>query len=176
MLVTNDRRLFDEVRTLSNHGRRQTQARQFWPEVVGYKYKLSNIQAALGLAQLERIDELVAGKRRIFEYYKQSFAGLPVSMNPEPEGTTNGFWMPTIVVHKTVRFDRDGLLRDFYEADIDGRVFFWPLSQLPMFSPKPENRVSYDIHSRAVNLPTYHDLTEAEMDRVVSVVKGHLRS
>lgn len=176
MFVTNDRALFEKVQTLSNHGRRRTQTKQFWPDVVGFKYKLSNIQAALGLGQLERINELVAGKRRVFEYYKRSLADCPLTMNIEPSGTTNGFWMPTFVVHSAVKFDRDALLRDFKEANIDGRVFFWPLSMLPMFSPRPENRVSYDLYQRAMNLPSYHELSEHEMDRVVAIVRRRVVS
>src|SRR5437899_8638188 len=98
MFVTNDDDLYDKVLTLSNHGRARGQTKQFWPDVVGFKYKMSNIQAAIGCAQMERFDELIAGKRRVFEYYSVHLDGLPLRMNPEPAGTANGFWMPTIVV------------------------------------------------------------------------------
>jgi perosamine synthetase len=148
--------------------------RQFWPDAVGFKYKMSNLQAAIGCAQVERIDELIAAKRRIFAYYAHALRGLPLRMNPEAEGTQNGFWMPTLVVDAGVPFERDALLSAFKQDDIDGRVFFWPLSMLPMFEQRPENAVSYGLYARAVNLPTYHDLTEAEMDRVVARVKQHL--
>jgi perosamine synthetase len=174
MFVTNDDDLYEKVLTLSNHGRSRGQTRQFWPDVVGYKYKISNIQAAIGCAQMERIEELVGGKRRIFAYYKENFRGLPLKMNPEPQGTKNGYWMPSIVVDQEVHFDRDALLADFKADNIDGRVFFWPLSMLPMFEKKPENAVSYDLYQRAVNLPTYHDLTEQEMDRAIKIVRRHL--
>ncbi|MCR4298355.1 MAG: DegT/DnrJ/EryC1/StrS family aminotransferase, partial [Gallionella sp.] len=69
MFVTNDDALYERVLALSNHGRARGQTKQFWPDMVGFKYKMSNIQAAIGCAQMERIDELVAGKRRIFTYY-----------------------------------------------------------------------------------------------------------
>ena len=133
LFVTNDDDLYEKVLTLSNHGRSMWQTRQFWPDVVGFKYKMSNIQAAIGCAQMERIEELVDGKRRIFAYYKENFRGLPLEMNPEPQGTKNGYWMPSIVVDQEVHFDRDALLADFKADNIDGRVFFWPLSILPMF-------------------------------------------
>src|SRR5439155_7847520 len=93
MFVTNDDDLYDKVLTLSNHGRARGQTKQFWPDVVGFKYKMSNIQAAIGCAQMERIDDLIAGKRRVFEYYAAHLRDLPISMNPEPAGTVNGFWM-----------------------------------------------------------------------------------
>jgi len=174
MFATNDRDLFERVLTLSNHGRARGQTRQFWPDEVGFKYKMSNIQAAIGCAQMERIDELIEGKRRVFASYARQLADLPVRMNPEPEGTQNGFWMPTIVVDEDVPFDRQALLVEFQASEIDGRVFFWPLSMLPMFDRVPENRVSYGLFERAINLPTYHDLTDDQIARVTSIVRRRL--
>jgi perosamine synthetase len=74
IFVTDDDALYERVLTLSNHGRARHETRQFWPEAIGYKYKMSNAQAAIGCAQLERVDELVAGKRRVFEYYRTRLA------------------------------------------------------------------------------------------------------
>jgi perosamine synthetase len=174
MFVTNDNVLYERVMTLSNHGRARSEMRQFWPSAIGYKYKMSNIQAAIGCAQMERIDELIAGKRRVFTYYRDRLADLPLSMNPEPAGTTNGYWMPTIVVDDHVPFERDELMAAFQADNIDGRVFFWPLSRFPMFTCEDQrtaNCVSERIHRRAVNLPTYHDLPDQAMDRVVQLVR-----
>ena len=176
MFVTNDSALHEKVLTLSNHGRARGQTRQFWPDAIGFKYKMSNIQAAIGCAQMERVDELLADKRRIFLYYQDRLRDLPLAMNPEPEGSTNGYWMPSIVVAPGQAFDREALLAAFKDDHIDGRVFFWPLSMLPMFEPAPWNTVSYGLHQRAVNLPSYHGLTETDMDRVVGVVRSALRA
>ena len=175
MFATNDAALFEHVLTLSNHGRARGQTKQFWADMVGFKYKMSNLQAAIGCAQLERIDELIAGKRRVFERYAAEFAGLPVCMNPEPEGTRTGYWMPTIVVDQGVPFDRSALLEEFRANEIDGRVFFWPLSMLPMFERVPGNRVSYGLFERAVNLPTYHDLRDDEIARVAALVRRRIQ-
>tara|TARA_B100000579_G_scaffold435858_1_gene460193 strand:- start:866 stop:1966 length:1101 start_codon:yes stop_codon:yes gene_type:complete len=174
MFVTDNTDLYQKVLTLSNHGRDQAQMRQFWPDVVGYKYKMSNLQAAVGCAQIQRMNELVSGKRRVFEYYKYRLDGLPLTMNPEPPETRNGYWMPNIIVDEGVNFSRENLLADFKEEGIDGRVFFWPLSMLPMFKDSPQNKISYSLCIRGVNLPTYHDLTEKDMDRVVKVISRHI--
>lgn len=174
MFVTNDDELAAQLLTLSNHGRRAGQTRQFWPDQIGFKYKMSNIQAAIGCAQIERIDELMAAKKQIFRYYREQLRSLPVSMNPEPEGTVNGYWMPTMIVRDGVPFDRQKLLDAFREEQIDGRTFFWPLSMLPMFQERRENSVSYSLCLRGINLPSYHDITEAELQRVVGVVKRML--
>lgn len=171
MFVTNDPDLYEHVLTLSNHGRARGQTKQFWPDMVGFKYKMSNIQAAIGCGQIERIDNLIAAKRRIFKTYEMALSGLPLKMNPEPPGTVNGYWMPTIVVDPDISFVRDDLLMDFRQNEIDGRVFFWPLSMLPLFEARPENEVSYNLFARSVNLPTYHDLAGEEMERVIRTVQ-----
>lgn len=174
IFVTNDDALHERVLTLSNHGRARGEARQFWPERVGFKYKMSNIQAAIGCAQLERIDELIAGKRRVFESYRQALVNLPLTMNPEPPGTVNGYWMPTMVVDEGESFDRDSLLDAFKANRIDGRVFFWPLSSLPPFESRSDNTTASALHSRAVNLPSYHALSGENIARVASLVANHL--
>lgn len=175
IFVTNDEILYERVLTLSNHGRARGETRQFWPERIGFKYKLSNVQAAIGCAQLERVNELVAGKRRIFDYYRDTLAGLPLSMNPEPVGTTNGYWMPTIMINDDIEFNREALLERIKSDNIDGRVFFWPLSSLPPFEPRPEHIVSRSLSQRGLNLPSYHDIRPEEMARVSSHIVAALR-
>lgn len=170
LFVTNDPELYEHVLTLSNHGRARHQTKQFWPDMIGFKYKMSNLQAAVGCAQVERIDELIAAKRRIFHAYQSGLQSLPLTMNPEKPGTTNGYWMPSIVVNEGVEFDRQRLLDKFAAENIDGRVFFWPLSSLPMFEAKPANLVSYTIYNRACNLPSYTDLAEEDISRVCQAV------
>lgn len=175
MFVTSDDTLYERVLTLSNHGRARGEIRQFWPERIGFKYKMSNVQAAIGCAQVERIDELIAGKRRVFETYRNALAGLPISMNPEPPGTTNGYWMPTLVVEKGTPFDRDTLLSAFRADNIDGRVFFWPLSWLSLFEARSTTAVSSSISRRAINLPSYHDLDDEGVTRVSMAIQSVLR-
>ena len=82
----------------------------------------------------------------------------------------NGYWMPTIVPDAGATFDREALLAAFKADNIDGRVFFWPLSSLPMFEARPAHVISHALSAQAVNLPSYHDLTATEMDRVSALV------
>jgi perosamine synthetase len=171
MFVTNDSRLYEHVLTLSNHGRIKGQSKQFWPEMIGFKYKMSNIQAAIGCGQMERIEELIARKRQIFAYYSERLNGLAgVSMNAEAEGTTIGAWMPNAVFEPRTGVSSEALQAAFSAADIDARVFFHPLSSLPMFEPRRGNHFAWDIPGRAINLPSYHDMTDVELTRVVDVV------
>ena len=173
MFVTNDPALYEHVLTLSNHGRARGQTKQFWPDMVGFKYKMSNIQAAIGCAQLERISELVGRKREIFQYYSEHLGNLlGLKMNPEKPGTINGYWMPTVVFAPESGVTGERLLEVFKAENIDGRVFFHPLSSLPMFQPKLTNRDSYTISTHSINLPSYHDLGLSEMNRVLNVISN----
>ena len=177
MFVTDDPTLFEKVLTLSNHGRARGQKKQFWPTEVGFKYKMSNIQAAIGCAQMERIDALISRRREILYYYRRSLEALPrVSVNPEPHGTINGAWMPTAVFEPETGVTREGLQSAFAAENIDARIFFHPLSSLSMFEARRENRVAWDIPRRAINLPAYHDMTDSEQDRVLLVISECLTS
>lgn len=171
MFVTSDDALYEKVLTLSNHGRARGQTRQFWPDVVGFKYKMSNLQAAIGCAQMERVADLVKRKRGIFQYYADRLLLLPgVAMNPEKPGTVNGYWMPTVVFDAETGVTREMMQAAFLRENIDARVFFYPLSGLPMFEDRPQNLHSWDIPGRAINLPTYHDMTDREQDAVASII------
>lgn len=171
MFVTNDAKLYEWVLTLSNHGRARGQTKQFWPDAVGFKYKISNIQAAIGCAQMKRIEELTCRKREILAVYRENLEKLPgLRMNPEPEGTVNGAWMPTVVFAPETGITRERLQAAFTAENVDARVFFWPLSSLSMFEPVKTNVIAWDIPERAINLPSYHDITTAEISRVIAVL------
>jgi perosamine synthetase len=172
MFVTNDTELFERVLTLSNHGRARGQAKQFWPEEVGFKYKMSNIQAAIGCAQMERIEELIGRKREILGIYREHLSGLDgLTMNPEPPGTVNGAWMPTVVFAQETGITRETLQAAFIAERIDARVFFWPLSSLPMFDSSASSVWAYSIPRRSINLPSYHDITMANLYKIVRILQ-----
>mgnify|MGYP006073897575 CR=1 FL=1 len=174
MFVTNDSNLYKHVLTLSNHGRSVDQTKQFWPDMVGFKYKMSNIQAAIGCGQVERIDELTAKKKKILKTYKHAFSEYEgVKLNPEPKNVSNGAWMPTIYFDKKLGITSENLQKEFHKNNIDARVFFWPLSSLPFFKDanQPNNIFSNEIPKTSINLPSYHDMTEEEMERVINVCK-----
>lgn len=172
MFVANDDAFYEHVFTLSNHGRARGQSRQFWPDMIGFKYKMSNIQAAIGCAQMERIEALIARKREIFQYYAENLLKLPgVSMNPERAGTINGYWMPTAVFEPSTLVTREKLQAAFASENIDARVFFWPLTSTPPFQSPSQNKAAYRIPVHAVNLPSYNDLQVNDQDRVIAVIR-----
>ena len=171
MFVTNDTELYKKVLMLSEHGRGELSP-MFWPETIGYKYKMSNIQAAMGVAQLERINELVDDKRRVMAEYRDALKGLGLEMNPEPKGCYNSYWMPTVVAQPPTT--RGGFLREFSRDHIDSRIFFHPLSSLKMFKDCYKNVNAWDIPTRAINLPSFYGMTEGQINRVSNAVKAAL--
>lgn len=171
MFVTNDDALYETVLTLSNHGRARGQSKQFWPDMVGFKYKISNIQAAIGCAQMERIDELITEKRRIFHFYQGELSTVKgVRMNPEPRGTQNGFWMPTVVFDEETGVTCEKLQTALKDENADARVFFSPLSVLEFFDTA-YNPVAASLPGRSINLPSYHGITGDEQRRVLGALK-----
>lgn len=170
MLVTDDMKLYERICTLNNHGRAKGDPRQFWASVVGYKYKMSNIQAAIGCAQMERIEELTARRRDLFFQYREHLSGLPLAMNPvPPPGQTYGYWMPTVVFTKSSGVTQQEILQKFRENNIDGRSFFAPLSNQAHFN-RSDCVCSADIWKRAINLPAYHEMSQDNVARVCSVI------
>jgi perosamine synthetase len=174
MLITNESEVIERARILNDHGRNPKVGKTFWMEEYGYKYKMSNLQAAMGCAQIERVEELVAKKREVFSWYRELLAGVPCQLNPELEGTRNSYWMPTAIFDKSVKFDREKLFAAMKNNNIDSRPFFYPLTDLPVFESKPENNIAYDIYPRGVNLPSYHDLRREDVEYVCSTIRKYL--
>lgn len=173
MLVTDRQDLFERAQILRDHGRQPGDV-QFFNTEVAHKYKMSSMQAALGLAQLERIDELVQRKRDIFGLYREAFADADgIVMNAEPVGTVNSCWMITAVWDRAWDRDKNETVQAMRNNGVDVRPFFHPLSSLPAYhgwdgiaKAARQNVVSYDISERAVNLPSGFNLTNGDVSRV----------
>ncbi len=166
MLVTSDPALLERARYMNDHGRDPHTA--FVNTAIGYKYKMSNLQAALGLGQLERIEELVAKRRLNFQWYRDRLAGVPgLTLNVERPWARNIYWMSSIVLGDEFSLGRDQVMAGLKQRDIDSRPFFLPISSFPMFENRRDaNPVAYKLSNRAINLPSGHNLTEADVDRV----------
>lgn len=170
MLVTDNKQLYEKVSMLNNHGREKNEKKQFWASDVGYKFKMSNLQAAIGCAQMKRIESLIQRRREIFFLYNELLEPLHgLRMNPIPQGNEKyGYWMPTLIFPDPKI--RDLVLEDFQKRNIDGRIFFHPLSSLTMFKKCKQNTICYDLAPRGLNLPSYHDLTTNDIEMCCSII------
>jgi perosamine synthetase len=175
MLVTSDERIFERAKFLGDHGRDPHVA--FRIAEIGYKYKLSNVQAALGLAQLERIEELVAKKRLIHRWYQARLGALPgIQLNVERPWARNIYWMTSVVLDDALCVRRDDVIAGLKARGVDSRPFFPPISSFPMFASRAlQNPVAYHVAARGINLPSGHGLTEDDVDRVCTELREVLR-
>ena len=182
MFVTNNEEIFERAQFLRDHGRSRSDYKNFYNTEIAYKYKMSDLQAAFGLAQLKRISELLGKKRQIFQWYKmrlESVAGI--TLNPEPAGFLNSCWMTTIVLDPAFRLTTIEIRHRFDEHGIDVRPFFHPMSSLPAFASYSQvdearkiNVAAYSISPRAFNLPSALQLEEAQVDKVCNLLKTFL--
>ncbi len=170
MLLTNDRKIIEKARYFNDHCKDPKKA--FWNLDIGYKYKMSNFQAACGLAQLERIKELTEKKRKIFSWYKERLVDIPgIQLNIEKPHTKNTYWMVTVVFDKRYHINKEKLIEEFNKFNIQTRPFFYPLSSLPAIKCKVDTPVSFDISPRAINLPCGLDITEKQVNYICECLK-----
>lgn len=178
LLATNRDDILNRVLHLRDHGREQGD-RYFFNTEVGFKYRMSAMQAALGTAQLERVDALLVRKREIFGWYREGLAGVAgLRLNAPAAGTEATYWMVTILLDPGYRWDKRRLQDALATESIDTRPFFHPLSSLPAYQRHPASRgaaernpVAYSISPWGLNLPSALNLTRADVDRVCTVLK-----
>jgi perosamine synthetase len=173
MLLTDDETLFQRCISLSDHGRLPGDI-MFFNREVAFKYRMSGLQAALGLAQLERLDELIEYKRQTFRWYRDRLAGVNgLTLNSEAADVFNTYWMVTAVLDADLDISKETMISRLAKSGIDTRPFFYPLSVLPAYRDHPSsagaherNRVSHDIAWRGINLPSAYSVNEQAVDRV----------
>ena len=153
--------------------------------MVGFKYKMSNIQAAIGCAQIQRIEELINKKRAILESYKAAFENFDIpfwGFNSEPNDCSIGAWMTTAILDEPSENSNisEILQLNLKSKGIDVRSFFVPLSSTPPFKHLVVERVvnnwAYRIPPAAINLPCSHDIKEIDISHVSNSIKIALAS
>ena len=170
----------EKISTIESQGRMPGKHIQFWVDELGLKYKMSNIQAALGLAQLQRADEIVSRRREIFSWYQDELSNVTdIAMNPEPQEVLNSYWQPTVVLGNSYDISlqiRNQLITDFNNDNIALRPLFYPVSMFPMYLDKECNKVSWSIFFRGFNLPSYYALERVDVVYVCDRFKEAISS
>lgn len=173
LLATDDDEIYAVAEKLRDHGRTPGD-RTFFNDQIGFKYKISALQAALGLAQLERIDELVDKKREIFAWYEMRLADRAgVTLNHDSATMRSSFWMVTAIVSPDYGHTAETLMAGLDEHNVDSRPFFHPLSTLPAYRGHPSaigsrerNPVGHALSPYGVNLPSGLQLTRDDVEYV----------
>jgi perosamine synthetase len=166
MITTNDDTLAVRIRLLRNQGMQPD--RRYWFPVVGYNYRMTNICAALGLAQLERVKKTLAARKRVAEWYSHYLSSNPSLILPTTEPwATHVFWMYTILLTDHVIKSRDEIMKVLDEQGIETRPIFYPMHQIPPYRRGNQRFPNADFcSSRGICLPTHSLLTEDDVKRI----------
>jgi len=176
ILLTNDRELYDRACLLASMGRTDSQA-VYWCDELGYQYTIGNLAAALALAQVERIEELVARKRQIFHWYEQRLADVPgLKLIREQPGCRSNYCYPGLLLEDSVGIGRDDVLARLKALNIHFRPAHPRMSRFPMFEQRFPNPVAAKVEQRGMTMASAANLDEDDIDFVckslVDIVGG----
>lgn len=170
-VVTNDGKLAKRLRFLKDHA--MDPKRRYWHPEIGFNFRMTNIQAALGCAQLERFNSLIEKRQQLIDSYREKFSDLPVRINPSEEWAKPAPWLTTMLLPKGCKADE--LSKMLREIGIDSRPFFVPLDTMPPYnnfrrmssSGEAGCPVAYDLYERGIILPT---IPSAQNNRLITRV------
>ena len=171
MCVTSSPELNEKLIQLKNHG--MSKEKYYWHDVVGYNYRLTNLQASIGLAQLERIEEIHAGRKKYEDKYYNVLLKHDFVIQKTFEDRERITWLVSVLIPKSK--DRGDFIDLLKSKGIDIRPFFYQLSSMPIYQQyaQSENRVSANIASRGVSLPTYE--SEMSINKILNILNNILK-
>jgi len=168
MVVTNDDRLANRIRQLKGQG--MDPNRRYWFPMVGYNYRMTNVAAAIGVAQLEKIEWHLRQRLEVAKWYREQLAGIHgVGYQCEKEWARHVYWMVSIVLDDDVSSSRDEVMAHLQECGVESRPVFYPMHTLPPYqrsSQKDDFPVAERIAQRGINLPTWAGLSKKDVQFV----------
>jgi len=177
MIIFKDEEVAERAAMLRDHGMQKT--RRYWHQEIGYNYRLTNIQAAIGVAQFERLEEFVSAKRRIAKTYNETLSKISFFQTPvERPDVINSYWLYTFMVNPSAPFTRDELINYLSLQRIETRPVFFPMHHMPPYVSfgQPENlKVSKQISECGMSLPSSVNLTELELVHICNQINVFLK-
>jgi perosamine synthetase len=174
MCLTDDEDLANRMRILRDHGMNPN--KRYWYDVVGFNYRMTNLQAAVGAAQVDKLDMLVARRRQLAEWYNDAFRGLAVrgliTRPPEMPWAKSVYWMYSILLEDGFGMTRDELIAALKDKGIETRPLFYPLHLMPPYQDQNSKRfpVAEDLSRRGLNLPSGFRIGEEEVNRIAGAI------
>jgi len=169
MITTNNEALYEKMKYLRDHA--MSKEKRYWHTEIGFNYRMTNLQAALGVAQLERMDELLNKKKEIFKWYEEYLKNTPnIKLNFQKDGYKNVYWMICLEIIGYDEEKRDRLMQKLKEKGIDSRPFFYPISDMPMYE-KTDTSITHKVYQRGINLPSFFDITQKEVKYICEELK-----
>lgn len=176
MVTTDDKKLADMIKKLRGQG--VNSAKRYWHDMVAYNYRMTNMQAAVGLAQLENVDWHMEARKRVANIYQKYLKKIEqyVQVQYVPQNIENAFWMNSIVLKDNVDLSRDEVMRKMEEKYIEMRPLFYPMHIMPPYEDKCVTfPIAEKLASRGMNLPSHAELTEDNIRYIVECLSDIIK-
>lgn len=175
MVVTDDDALAQRLRTLKDLA--HDPKKRFWHAELGFNYRMTNLQAALGLGQLESIETFVERKRSMAKRYAQGLSGIPgLTLPGSLPGSLNVHWMYAVLLDENFGCTRDAFRSSLREKGIDTRDFFYPLHTMPIGKPYTSSREQFPVTDaiamRGCYLPSGLAISDSEIDTIIDAIRA----
>ena len=171
MITTNSKKLSEKIRLLKNHG--MDKKRPYYHPIIGYNYRLTNLQAALGLAQLEQIKKLLAKRTQIAKIYENLLSQIPgIVLQPKEEEVSPVCWLFSLRITQSFGTSSKKVITHLKKHGIDARPFFITLPKLPMYQTKKQFPIADQVSQEGINLPTFVGLTKKQQQLIVRVLQN----
>ena len=175
MLITNDGEIAEKARMLRDHC--MSKEKRYWHSSIGYNYRMTNLQAAVGMAQMERIEEFIAIKRRNAQLYNALLAKVPgITLPPEQLWAKNIYWMYSILVEENFGLSHDELMFRFKENGIDSRPFFYPIHTMPPYKSGESYPITEELSRKGINLPSAVTLSIEQIEKICLIIRAANKS
>ncbi|MBW2003581.1 MAG: aminotransferase class I/II-fold pyridoxal phosphate-dependent enzyme [Deltaproteobacteria bacterium] len=176
MLTTDDLNIIRRARILRDHG--MDPERKYFHPYLGFNYRMTNLQAALGCAQLERVDDILLSKKKIYQWYIEGLKDISVlEMPPNNEWSESVYWMFSVILdEEKAQITRDQLLQALKDRNVEGRPLFYPAHLMPIYNTGQTLPVTENLSHRGFSLPSYAGLTKQTVSLICEDIKTILRS
>lgn len=159
MVVSQDDSLAARIRKVKGQG--QSLNRRYWHDELGFNYRMTNICAAIGVAQMERIDSILERKRQIAALYRSELESGPVEFQKPLDGVVGSDWLVSLLLPRGS--DRDAVMKRLAAENIDSRPVFYCAHHMPMYLTGDTHPVAEDIAARGISLPSYPALSDEQI-------------
>jgi perosamine synthetase len=168
--VTNNYQLAQKMRILRDHG--ETPNRKYWHNVIGFNYRMTNLQAAIGVAQLKKLGKFIEKKRRNAKLYSELIKDVTgISLPPEEPWAKNVYWMYSILIENNYGLTRDELIKEFAKRHIETRPFFNPIHAMPPHRRRERHPIAEKLSKKGINLPSSVELKKEEIERITGLLR-----
>jgi perosamine synthetase len=176
MVITRDDKLKDRLTMLRDHG--MSRSKRYWHELAGFNYRMTNIQAAIGVAQMEKVEEFLANRKATANRYAANLAGIEgITLPPEEEWAVNIFWLYSVLLEEQVLgISAEEMIRRLDAEGIETKPFFYPLHKQPPYPGSRSLPVAERLARQGISLPTGNDVSTGDVDRVCKAFKDILKN